>query len=41
MQERMTLGRDRVAKASKWTGGPIPFGYEVDDEGLLAEHAER
>ena len=33
MQERMTMGRDRVARDGKWTGGPIPFGYDVDAEG--------
>jgi site-specific DNA recombinase len=32
MQERLTLGRDRVAKAGKWTGQPIPFGYDVDEK---------
>lgn len=34
--ERMTGGRDRVAKEGKWTGGPVPFGYEVDATGCLA-----
>ena len=29
--ERMTLGRDRVARVGRWTGGPIPFGYDLDD----------
>lgn len=33
--ERMMLGRDRVAKEGRWTGGPIPFGYDVDVEGYL------
>jgi site-specific DNA recombinase len=35
MQERLILGRDRVAKAGKWTGGPVPFGYDLDAEGCL------
>ena len=35
MQERMTMGRDRVARDGKWTGGPIPFGYDVDADGYL------
>jgi site-specific DNA recombinase len=33
--ERMTLGRDRVARSGKWTGGIIPLGYDVDAEGWL------
>jgi site-specific DNA recombinase len=33
--ERMVLGRNRVAKAGKWTGGPIPFGYALDADGCL------
>ena len=33
--ERMTMGRDRVLRDGKWTGGPIPFGYELDDDGHL------
>jgi site-specific DNA recombinase len=33
--ERMTMGRDRVAKRGKWTGGPIPFGYDLDVAGCL------
>ena len=35
MQERLTLGRDRVARFGTWTGGPIPFGYDVDEQGVL------
>ena len=35
VQERLTLGRDRVARFGKWTGGPIPFGYDVDEQGVL------
>ncbi len=33
--ERMTMGRDRVARTGKWTNGPIPFGYSLDPDGLL------
>jgi site-specific DNA recombinase len=33
--ERMTLGRDRVARDGKWTSGPIPFGYDADEGGYL------
>lgn len=33
--ERMTLGRDRVARAGKWTTGPVPLGYELDKDGFL------
>jgi site-specific DNA recombinase len=33
--ERMTLGRDRVARQGKWTGGPIPFGFDLDAEARL------
>src|SRR5215217_8713740 len=36
IQERMTGGRDRVARAGKYTGGPIPFGYDLDADGRLA-----
>jgi len=32
--ERMSLGRDRVAKGGKYTGGPIPFGYDLDRHNL-------
>jgi site-specific DNA recombinase len=33
--ERMTMGRDRVARQGKYTGGPIPLGYDLDDERRL------
>jgi site-specific DNA recombinase len=33
--ERMTMGRDRVARNGKWTGGPVPFGYDLDADGCL------
>jgi site-specific DNA recombinase len=38
--ERMTLGRDRVARAGKWLGGPVPYGYAVTPEGDLVESSE-
>jgi len=33
--ERMTLGRDRIARDGKWTGGTIPLGYDLGAEGRL------
>jgi site-specific DNA recombinase len=33
--EQLSRGRDRVARAGKWTSGPIPFGYTVDAHGCL------
>jgi site-specific DNA recombinase len=39
--ERMTLGRDRVAKQGHWTGGTIPLGYELDAEGYLVLSVRR
>lgn len=37
ISERMMLGRDRVARNGKWTGGPVPFGYDLDvNEVLIA-----
>jgi site-specific DNA recombinase len=38
ISERMTLGRDRVARTGKWFGA-VPYGYDVDAEGLLAPSA--
>jgi site-specific DNA recombinase len=38
--ERMTLGRDRVARAGKWMGGPVPYGYSVTGDGDLVAGAE-
>jgi site-specific DNA recombinase len=34
--ENTSHGRDRVAAAGKHTGGPIPFGYDLDGKGSLA-----
>jgi site-specific DNA recombinase len=33
--ERMTMGRDRVAREGKWTDGPVPFGYDISDQNCL------
>jgi site-specific DNA recombinase len=33
--ENTSRGRDRVTANGKWTGGPIPFGYDLDDKGHL------
>jgi site-specific DNA recombinase len=35
IRERMTIGRDRLARAGKFINGPVPFGYDVDDEDHL------
>jgi site-specific DNA recombinase len=37
--ERMSLGRDRVARQGKWTGGPIPYGFDLDAEACLVPSA--
>jgi site-specific DNA recombinase len=37
--ERTMLGRDRVARTGKWTGGPIPLGYDLDAAGCLTPSA--
>jgi site-specific DNA recombinase len=34
--ERTTGGRDRVARAGRYTGGPIPIGFDVDEQGYYA-----
>jgi site-specific DNA recombinase len=33
--ERMWYGANRAARAGKWLGGIVPFGYRVNDEGFL------
>jgi site-specific DNA recombinase len=33
--ERMTRGRDRVAKQGRYTGGIVPTGYDLDEAGCL------
>lgn len=30
IRERTVMGRDRVARQGRWTGGPIPLGYDLD-----------
>ena len=35
MLEQLSHGRDRVAKNGKWTDGPVPDGYALDDERKL------
>jgi site-specific DNA recombinase len=37
--ERMSRGRDRVAGYGQYTGGPIPFGYDLDPEKRLVPSA--
>lgn len=32
---RMAIGAERAAKAGKWLGGIVPFGYFVNDDGFL------
>ena len=33
--ERTSLGRARVAAQGRWTGGTVPYGYQLDQEGYL------
>ncbi|HXH10780.1 MAG TPA: recombinase family protein [Alphaproteobacteria bacterium] len=33
--DRTQIGRDRSIRNGKWVGGPIPFGFMLDDEGYL------
>ncbi|NPV52163.1 MAG: recombinase family protein [Firmicutes bacterium] len=33
--ERMWYGANRAARAGKWLGGIVPYGYRVNDEGYL------
>ena len=33
--EKLSRGRDRVARGGRWTSGPIPFGYDLDADGCL------
>jgi site-specific DNA recombinase len=35
ISQRMSVGRDRVARDGRWMGGPIPFGYDLDEYGRL------
>src|SRR5262245_11375888 len=33
--ERMTMGRDRVAREGRWICSSVPFGYDLDEAGRL------
>lgn len=33
--ERMWYGANRAARAGKWLGGIVPYGYRINDEGYL------
>jgi len=33
--ERMTLGRNRIVRQGRWASGPIPFGYDLDENSHL------
>src|SRR5262249_53697680 len=35
--ERMALGRDRVARQGKWTGGPLPPRLDLDADACLVQ----
>lgn len=37
--ERTTMGRDRVARAGKWTSGAVAAGYDVDADGTIVPSA--
>jgi site-specific DNA recombinase len=37
--ERTSMGRNRVARNGQYTGGPIPLGYDLDDERRLIPSA--
>jgi site-specific DNA recombinase len=37
ISERTSLGRNRVASAGQYTGGPIPIGYDLDAENRFVE----
>jgi len=41
VRERMTLGRDRVAREGKFINGPVPFGYDVSGDGFLVPSTRR
>lgn len=38
--ERMWYGANRAARAGKWLGGIVPFGYLVNDDGFLTINEE-
>ena len=33
---RTSMGRDRIARDGRWTGGIVPYGYHIDGDGYLA-----
>ena len=39
--ERMSLGRERVARKGKWASGALPYGYIIDEEGKLIPYTTR
>jgi site-specific DNA recombinase len=39
--EKLTGGRDRVAGEGRWTGGPVPYGYDVHPEDAARDGAPR
>ncbi len=41
ISERMNMGRDRVAREGKWTGGWIPYGYQLDASRRLVPSSHR
>lgn len=32
---RTSMGRERIAREGRWTGGIVPYGYHVNDDGHL------
>ena len=34
--ERTSMGRERIARLGRWTGGVVPYGYALDHNGHLA-----
>ena len=41
LKERTTGGRDRVARDGRYTGGPVPWGLEVDADGYYVPADDR
>ena len=33
--EQLTRGRDRIARAGEWVNGPIPYGYDLNEDRQL------
>jgi len=38
--ERTSMGRARIASQGRWTGGVVPYGYILDQEGYLTPDTE-